>query len=308
MTPEITLSVITFLGVTSLGLLLLMLIGSRRSRLDVRLAELSGKAEEPMEQDPFAQFTRQTLPKMGVPLIPKDEDERTKLQTRLIHAGYYSRQALYVFFGIKMILILGPMFLGLLIGVAGIAPLAQSMIGGAIVGVFGMIGPSFFLDRQKSKRQTNLRRALPDAMDILVICLEGGLSFAAAMRRVGTELQAAHPLLSKELNICQREIQLGWSSGEALRRLANRCDLEEIRSLASVVTQSERYGASLVKALRVHAETLRTTRMQRAEEMAQKAAIKILFPTLLFIFPGIFIVILGPAAIQIYETFANLQK
>jgi tight adherence protein C len=171
-----------------------------------------------------------------------------------------------------------------------------------------MIGPGFYLDGRKKKRQTSLRRALPDALDLLVICLEGGLSLAASLRRVSSELRTAHPLLAYELNIVQREIQLGNSPGEALQKLGVRADLEEIRSMASVITQAEKYGASLVKSLRVHAETLRSKRQQHAEEMAGKAAVKVLFPTLLFIFPAIFVVILGPAAFQIVERLSQIVK
>jgi len=190
---------------------------------------------------------------------------------------------------------------------AGLVTLQSGLIYGAILGIFGLIGPSFWLDRRKKFRQTNFRRALPDALDVLVICLEGGLTLQGAMRRVATELRAAHPVLAQEMNIVQREIQMGRSAGEALRQFADRCDLEEVRSLASVVLQSERYGASLGKALRVHAESLRIKRLQYAEEMAQKAAVKILFPTLLCIFPAIFIVILGPAAYQIAAMFSGMK-
>jgi tight adherence protein C len=171
-----------------------------------------------------------------------------------------------------------------------------------------MIGPGFWLDGRKNKRQTNLRRALPDALDLLVICLEGGLSLPASLRRVGAELRTAHPLLALELNIVQREIQLGSSPGESLQKLGVRTDLEEIRSMASVITQAERFGASLVKSLRVHAETLRTKRQQHAEEMAGKAAVKVLFPTLFFIFPAIFVVILGPAVFQIMERLSEVMN
>src|SRR5262249_57055021 len=118
----------------------------------------------------------------------------------------------------------------------------------------------------------------------------------------------AHPVLAGELSIVLREVQLGLSTGEALRQFGERSDLEEVRGLASVITQSERFGASLVKALRVHAETLRTKRLQYAEEMAQKAATKVLFPTVLFILPALFIVILGPAVIQILAIFGNLTR
>ena len=149
---------------------------------------------------------------------------------------------------------------------------------------------------------------MPDALDLLVICLEGGLSLPASLRRVGGELRTAHPLLALELNIVQREIQLGSSPGESLQKLGVRTDLEEIRSMAAVITQAERFGASLVKSLRVHAETLRTKRQQYAEEMAAKAAVKVLFPTLLFIFPAIFVVILGPAAFQIMEQLGQMTN
>jgi len=169
-----------------------------------------------------------------------------------------------------------------------------------------MIGPSFWLDGCKKKRQTSFRRSLPDALDLLVICLEGGLSLPGSLKRVGSELRTAHPVLALELSIVQREIQLGHSPGEALQKMGARTDLEEIRSLASVITQSERFGASLVKSLRVHAETLRLKRQQRAEELAQKAAVKILFPTLLLIFPAVFVVILGPAAFQIMEYLSQI--
>jgi tight adherence protein C len=181
------------------------------------------------------------------------------------------------------------------------------VIGGALAGTIGMIGPSFWLDNRKASRQDNFRRALPDALDAMVICLEGGSGLVAAIRRVGVELKTAHPLLASELNIVQREIQLGRSSGEALKQFADRSDLEEIRSLASVVQQAERFGASLVKSLRVHADTLRGNRVLRAEEMAQKAVIKILLPTALCIMPAMFIVVVGPLALQVLELFQGMD-
>jgi tight adherence protein C len=245
---------------------------------------------------------------MGAALVPSKEEERTRLQTRLVQAGLYHRQAMYVFLGVKFLLIVGPLAVALPLAVAGLVPLGKAVIYGALLGVAGMIAPSFWLDKRKADRQTNIRRALPDALDVLVICLEGGLSLTAALRRVGSELSTAHPLLASELRIVEREIQLGRSTGEAVRQFGERADLEEMRNLASVISQSERFGAGLVKALRVHADTLREKRLQYAEERAQKAAIKILFPTLLFIFPGVFIVVLGPAVIQIMELMKDMGR
>jgi tight adherence protein C len=297
-----------FLMVGSLVILVGLLMTGRKTRLDNRLRELSGKGTGPGSADPMAQLARSALPKMGAALVPKDVEERSRLQARLLQAGLYSRQAMVLFLGVKMLLMISPPLLGLLAGMARLVPLAHGLILGFLLSAIGMVLPSFWLDKRKAARQTQFRRSLPDAMDVLVICLEGGLSPSAALRRVAGELRTAHPLLAKELSIVQREIQLGRSTGEALHQFAERCDLEEVRSLASVVSQSERFGASLVKALRVHAESLRTKRMQYAEELAQKASIKMLFPTIFFIFPGIFIVILGPAAFQIIEMLARLRK
>jgi len=183
----------------------------------------------------------------------------------------------------------------------------QGLIIGLCLGIGGLIGPSFWLDRMKRKRQSNFRRALPDALDVLIICLEGGLSLSAGLRRVSTELRTAHPELASELAIVQREVQLGLTSGEALRKMGERSDLEEVRSLASVILQSERLGASLVKSLRVHSESLRHKRYQRAEEKAAVAATKVLFPTLFFILPAVFVVILGPAAFRFIEMLGKMN-
>jgi tight adherence protein C len=304
-----TIMLVTFLMVSSLVLLITMLVTGRASRVDSRIDELMGKAENAPEPETVAQLARTALPKMAAPLVPDSEEQRSLLRARLIHAGYYSPQAMPIFLGVKMLLMVGPTFIGLGLGLSRIFPLSvqHGVLGGALASILGMVGPSLWLDYRKGKRQTSLRRALPDALDILVICLEGGLSLPGALKRVANELSGVHPVLANEIKIVQREIQLGQSSGESLSHLGERSDLEEIRSLASVITQADRYGASLVKSMRVHADVLRLKRQQRAEEMAQKAGTKILFPTLLFIFPAIFVVILGPAAIQIYEMLGKMK-
>jgi tight adherence protein C len=320
MPAETMMMLVAFLAVSSGILLVFTMVGSRRTRLDDRLEGLDdrggagagpGGAPRGLPGDPDNSgpshrpaanaFTQTTLPRLGTALMPTDEGEKTRLGTQLVHAGFYGRQAMAIFLGVKLILIVAPAAIGLFAGLTGLVPTTEAVLGGACMGIGGMIGPSFWLDARKKKRQTTFRRALPDALDLLVICLEGGLSLPGALKRVGAELRTAHPLLSLELNIVQREIQLGSSPGESLQKMGVRTDLEEIRSLASVIAQAERFGASLVKSLRVHAETLRTKRQQRAEEMAQKASVKVLFPTLLFIFPAVFVVILGPAAYQIME-------
>jgi tight adherence protein C len=296
-----------FLAVSSLVLLLYLLVSGRSSRLEVRLDELAGKSAGPPEPQVMAQLAQSTLPTLGAPLVPRDEEERNRLQGRLIHAGFYGRQTMVLFSGVKMLLILSAL-LGLGAEIVGLVPVSMwGLMGSAVAVGLAVFGPSLWLDRRKAERQTSFRRALPDALDVLVICLEGGLSLAGAIRRVAGELRTAHPLLAGELDIIQREMQLGLAPGEALRHFANRADLEEVRGLASVITQAERLGASLIKALRVHSDALRTKRVLYAEEMAQKAAVKILFPTFFCIFPGIYVVILGPAVFQIAEMFSLMD-
>jgi len=296
-----------FVMVSSLVLLVSLLVGGRRTRLNSRLRDLSGQGGPAMDTITLGKIASTTLPRMGTPFIPTDEEERTKLQTRLIHSGLYRRQAMVVFLVVKALLMIAPTFLGVAASLMGVVTLGQGLIIGGCLVIVGLIGPSFWLDHMKRNRQSNFRRALPDALDVLVICLEGGLSLAAGLRRVSTELRTAHPALASELAIVQREVQLGLTSGEALKKMSERSDLEEVRSLASVILQSERLGASLVKSLRVHSESLRLKRYQRAEEKAAVAATKVLFPTLLFILPAVFVVILGPAAFRVIEMLGKMN-
>lgn len=295
-----------FVAVTSLALLVAAVVGGRRGRLDRRLETLA-EGRGGSDRDSVGERALAALPKVGAVLAP-GEKERNRLQTRLIHAGLYGPQAMGVFLGVKLLLVTGPALAGVVVGALGLVPFTTGLLVGCLAGTFGMIVPSFWLDMRKSARQTTLRRAIPDALDVLVICLEGGASLPAALRRLGSELRTAHPMLADELVIVQREIQLGRSPGEALREFAVRADLEEVRGLAAVILQSERFGASLVRALRVHADTMRGRRILDAEEMAQKSVVKLLFPTVLFILPALFIAVLGPNGILIWEMFQGMQQ
>ncbi len=309
MDHSILLAIVLLVMLSSFVLRAGLLISDRKRRVRTRLEELSsGEAANRAPTLAVSQAIRTTLPKMGKHLMPEDAEEQTKLKTRLIHAGLYHPQALSIFLGIKMFLILSPTFCGLLLGLIGLIPTNYGLMLGACASIGGLIGPSFWLDRQKSNRQSQLRRSLPDALDLLVICMEAGLSLRAALQRITGELEGVHPLLAFELKIVQREVQIGHPLGDALRTLAARTDLDDIRNLAAAIKNAERFGSSMVKTLRTFGDTLRVRRQQKAEEMAQKAGTKILFPTLLFIFPAIFLIILGPAAIQLIDIMGNLKK
>jgi tight adherence protein C len=224
----------------------------------------------------------------------------------MVQAGFYRRSAVVLYFIVRVGMMLGPLALGIVVANLGLVTMRTGLMYGALAGVFGTVAPSFWLDYMKAKRQLRLRRALPDALDVIIVCVEAGLSLPAALTRVAKELSTAHPMLAAELAICQREVQMGYSSGEALRSFSERFDLEELRSLASVVQQAERFGASIANALRVHADSLREKRFQRAEEMAQKAVVKLVFPTVFCIFPALFVVLVGPALFRIFEMFDRL--
>jgi tight adherence protein C len=298
-----------FAVITAVSLAMLggLFFTGRGKKLEARIDSLSGKDKDKNEEKPetVRQMARQALPKMGKIMVPEDEAERTKLRARLVHAGLYHRQAMYIFLGVKLFLLTVATLIGVGLTTTGVLPMGKALPLALILFFGGMIGPSFWLDSRKKERQMTLRKGLPDALDVLIICQEGGLSLQAGLKRVADELKSAHPILGNELKIVDREIQLGRSPGEALHHFGQRTDLEEAISLASVVGQSERFGASLVKSLRTHSETLRIKRRQKAEEKAQKASTKILIPTLLFIFPAVFVILLAPAVYQVMAMFAG---
>ena len=188
---------------------------------------------------------------------------------------------------------------GLFLGALGIVNPNRGLFYGSIAGGIGIILPNLWLARRKARRQSTLMKSLPDFLDLLVTCVQAGLSLNGALQRVTAELAVAHPVLAGEMGIAERQIELGAAPDLALRNFAERSDLAALATLSTLIEQARRFGTSICDALRTHAETIRDQREQRAEELAQKAAVKILFPTLLCIFPAIFVVLVGPAAVQI---------
>jgi len=305
MSSDAALMAVVFLMVVSLATVVGLVVTGRRDKLEARIDALAGRDRPEDRPETVAQMARTALPKVGKIIVPEDEAERTKLRARLVHAGLYHRQAMHVFLGVKLILLTLATVVGIGLTTTKVLPMTKALPIALVLFFVGMIGPSFWLDKRKKARQTVLRRGLPDALDVLTICLEGGLGLQAGLKRVADELSSAHPALGAELKIVDREIQLGRGPGEALLHFAQRTDLEEAQSLASVIGQSERFGASLVKSIRSHSETLRIKRRQKAEEKAQKASTMILIPTLLLIFPAVFVILLAPAVYQVMKIFAE---
>lgn len=293
-----------FLATLGTGLLVFWKSYEDERRARSRLRELSdGYANQ---RRTIADFALDAIPKLGTLLLADNEDDPSGVRGRLLRAGYRGTNAVRIFLGVKLALMLGlPVLLALVPYLCGALTLLWAMVCSCAACALGMLAPNLWLERRIARRQRELRRGLPDTLDMLVLCLEGGLSLLAALHRITEEVQHVHPTLGQELYLVEQTMQLGLSAGDALKKFGERCDLPELRELASVVLQSERYGASVAKALRGHADHAREERQQRAEEQAQKAAVKILFPMLLFIFPAIFVVLLGPAAFQIAKVFSQ---
>ena len=301
------INLVVFLATS--GLVLAFFIWRNRDlwQTTARMRGLGATPRERPAANGLGKLLLARLPHVGTPLLPTNEAHRSRLRQRLLEAGIYDRSALALMMSVKMVLMAAPLALSAALALSGVFSPSRAAIAGLLGLGLGTIAPGLWLDYCKRSRQSSLRRALPDALDMLVLCVEGGVSLSGAMQRVTAEISTAHTLLGAELDLAQREMMLGVSVGEGLQKMAVRTDLEELRNLASVIVQSERFGTSVVKALRIHADTLRLQRQQRAEELAQKAAVKILFPTLLCIFPAAFIVILGPAAFQLMAIFSRMK-
>jgi tight adherence protein C len=225
---------------------------------------------------------------------------------RLVQAGYWNPEAARIFFGVRVASTAGLVFLGLLTGFLFDARLLATLFLGAWLGVFGWLIPSWTVLRQRHLRRREIHEALADGLDLLVTCVEAGMGLNQALVRVAEEIRNVSEALSEELSMVNLEIRAGTSRDRALRNLAERVGLDDIESLVSMLVQTERFGTSVGRALRVQATTLRQKRGQRAEEAAAKTTIKLVFPLVLFVFPALFVVILGPAVIQVVQALGSM--
>lgn len=232
---------------------------------------------------------------------PSNMEEARATRRLLITAGYRSSKAPVFFIGSKLLLAVTMVVLFTMVPVKllGFPSTTTMLFYYVCLAACGYYAPSLWLRRVIADRQDALQRAIPDALDLMVVCVEAGLGLDQAIAHVGQEVSQAHPALGDELNILSQELRTGVQRQAALRNLAHRTDLVEVRNLVALLVQTDRFGTSIGQALRVHADSMRTTRRLKAEELAAKLPVKLLLPLMFFIFPSMFIVTVGPACIKI---------
>ena len=239
-------------------------------------------------------------------LVPASATEAKKLQKQLMHAGFRAKEAPIIYRAIQVASMAG--FPLMVAGVCAILarPLQSVLVWIMLAFVVGFALPRFVLKRITNNRQRDLRWGLADALDLMVVSVEAGLGLNAAMMKVSSELKDVHPAIAIEFELANLEIRVGRERDEALRNLAERTGVDDLRSLVAMLIQTDKFGTSIAKGLRIFSDSLRTKRRQRAEQEAQKAAVKLLIPLACFLFPTLFIAILGPAAINLMDVLESM--
>jgi tight adherence protein C len=285
---------------------LLSALSNRNSKAAERLERYSRPQTQAELEDPKLKKDRfnsllETAKSLAQPLMPQSELETSELKLKLANAGFRSESAVAVYLGIRFACFLIFTLLGLAIFLPRYGftlDVAQPLI---IFAGVGFYLPAIVLWWIRTKRQEEIFLTLPDALDLLVVCVESGLGLDAAMRKVCEEMKDHAGVISEELSLANFQLQMGRPRREVLHDLGVRTGVDDVRSLAAILIQADRFGTSIAQALRVQSDAMRTRRKQLAEEKAAKTAVQLIFPLVLFIFPGIFVVLVGPAAINIME-------
>ena len=244
------------------------------------------------------------LTRLGEANKPSDESEVSAIRESLMTAGYRNAQAPILFMGAKLlssILALGVAIL-LPTKLLGFPTLTAQLVIYICAALAGYFLPMLWLRHVVSQRKEKIQDAFPDGLDLMVVCVEAGLGLDAAISRVSSEIRFAHRELAEEFNLVSLELRTGLSRAEALKNLSRRIDLEEVSSLVALLVQTDKFGTSIGQSLRVHSDSMRVNRQLRAEELAAKLPVKMLFPLVFFIFPSLFVVVVGPAAIKVART------
>ena len=235
-------------------------------------------------------------------VLPKSQQEVSVVKQRLVRAGLRKEQTVKYFNGAKFLI---PLLLCAVALVSGLGSLSPFFVYALCLGL-GYLIPDFWLGRKIKTRQSAIRRGLPDVLDLLVICIEAGLSLDQATMRTSQELTHAQPELCDELTVVVLEQRAGRPRQDTWKQMSDRVDVDCVRNLVSMLIQAEQFGTSIGKTLRTHSDTLRTQRIQQVEEQAAKTTIKLIFPLVLFIFPSLFLVVLGPAVLIMMDSFKSM--
>jgi len=292
-------------------------IASKKSRAEQRLQDIrdpNGRKTDLLRETKNAKsgamikVLEMASPALAKPLQPKTDKEISAARSKLNQAGFRAENASEVFWSLKMLGLAGGFFLG-----GGAVILTRGMDIDSITYAGGIALVMFFLPTIilwiiTKGRKDNIFYGLPDALDLMVVCVEAGLGLDQAMRKVAEEMKASYHVIAEEFAICNLQLQMGRARNDVLHDLGLRTGVDDLKALAAILIQADKFGSSIAQALRVQSDSMRTRRRQMAEEKAAKTAVKLIFPLVLFIFPAIFIVLVGPAAItMVNELFPSMQ-
>jgi tight adherence protein C len=306
---EILISALAFVAIVLFGLGLSFHIAHRKEHWELhrRMKRMSGGMIRSEEiANVFSKMKSQVLGlvgSLGNLLKPKGEADVSPLKSTFLRAGYRTENISVIFWGLKTVLaLLGLGFVFMIrVWVIPTLPSFQFMVFSSVVVLIAFYLPDLWIRRKIAKRKEMILEGFPDALDLMVVCVEAGIGLDAAITRVGEEMRFGNEVLSEEFKMLSLELRAGKQRRDALRNLALRTDLEDVSSLVSLLIQTDKFGTSVAQALRVHSDSMRVRRYQRAEELATKLPVKLLFPLILFIFPSFFVTLLGPAVIQIFR-------
>ncbi|WP_203328889.1 type II secretion system F family protein [Candidatus Laterigemmans baculatus] len=293
--------------------------GDDRPRAEARLEELrnprrrsqaasldEGAERAKKKSEALAAALERATNPLAATVRPKNEKELGKLRERLMHAGFRRESAPTIFKGVQLILACVGLFIGGVVGLLTVGfetgLLLRVLIGG---GVMYFI-PELALMMITKRRKEGIFLGLPDSLDLMVVCVEAGLGLDQALRKVADEMKKSYRYIAEEFAVANTQMQLGRSRAEVLQALGYRSGVDDLKQLASILIQADKFGSSVAQALRVQSDSMRVRRRQLAEEKAAKTAVKLIFPLVLFIFPGIFVVLVGPAAITMINNLLTM--
>jgi tight adherence protein C len=300
---SITIGVVfvaTALLAGSIAAMLFFRLGPARRRLEQLTSTRQGAVvESPTPALALTDAINPAIERVGK-LLPTSPKEMSRIRRRLARAGYHAPEAAVLFAALEVGL---PLVLGAAVFL--VVGSGRGLIAASFAAIVGYLSPGLMLGRMVAERQRQIRNGLPDALDLIIVCVEAGLSLDQAVQKASEELQISHPALTEELQAVINEIRAGKPRLEAFHNLADRTKVDDVRALVAMLVQTDRFGTSIAQALRIHAETGRTTRRQRAEERAAKLGVKLVFPLVFCLFPALYVITLGPGAIRILRVLVQ---